>query len=235
MRPNRLAHALRERGVGPGIIVGMQMHNGTEYIEAMLAAFKLRAVPVNMNYRYVRTSSRTCTTTPGIVALVFDGDLLAASGTPQLRQPEPIPLVIVVDDATTRHEGSTSDTSGPLGARGASETVPGRSGDDLYLAYTGGTTGMPKGVVWRHEDIFFAAMGGGDPTTLAGPSRDPDEIIDRVLEVGTVMLSVAAARCTSSAQWGAFSILFGGGTVVLAAPGEPRPARGRGHSSAPST
>ena len=56
-----------------------------------------------------------------------------------------------------------------IAAASAERDFAGRSGDDLYIAYTGGTTGMPKGVVWRHEDIFFAAMGGGDPTTLAGP------------------------------------------------------------------
>ena len=66
--------------------------------------------------------------------------------------------------------------------------MPGRSGDDVYLAYTGGTTGQPKGVVWRHEDIFFAAMGGGDPTTALGPIGEPDELVDRIIDPGIVML-----------------------------------------------
>ena len=72
--------------------------------------------------------------------------------------------------------------------------------------------------MWRHEDIFFAAMGGGDPTTAQGPISRPDELPERVLPVGAVMLLLPPLTHVS-AQWGAFSILFGGGTVVLAAPG----------------
>jgi 3-oxocholest-4-en-26-oate---CoA ligase len=99
----------------------------------------------------------------------------------------------------------------------------GRSGDDRYLAYTGGTTGRPKGVMWRHEDIFFAAMGGGDPTTTLGPISRPDELPQRVLPVGAVMLLLPPLAHVS-AQWGAFQILFGGGTVVLTSPGSLDPS-----------
>ena len=100
--------------------------------------------------------------------------------------------------------------------------VPGRSGDDLYLAYTGGTTGQPKGVLWRHEDIFFAAMGGGDPTTALGPIGEPDELVDRIMDPGIVMLC-APPLVHVSAQWGLFQTLFGGGTVVLSAPNSIEP------------
>ena len=72
--------------------------------------------------------------------------------------------------------------------------------------------------MWRHEDIFFAAMGGGDPTTVQGPISHPDEIVERVLPTGAVMLLMPPLMHVS-AQWGAFSILYGGGTVVLRSPG----------------
>jgi acyl-CoA synthetase (AMP-forming)/AMP-acid ligase II len=73
-------------------------------------------------------------------------------------------------------------------------------------------------VLWRHEDIFFAAMGAGDPTTLLGPVTDADQVVARLLPVGIVMLLTPAAG-TVSAQSGAFSTIYGGGKVVLAAPG----------------
>ena len=89
-----------------------------------------------------------------------------------------------------RFPRSRARSSTPLRSTGAhrQRDFGPRSGDDLYIAYTGGTTGLPKGVLWRHEDIFFAAMGGGDPTTLQGPIAEPDEIVERVLPVGVVML-----------------------------------------------
>jgi len=71
-RANRLAHHLRSAGVGPGDHVGLQLMNGTEYLEAMLAAFKLRAVPVNINYRYVEAELEYLYDNADIVALVYD-------------------------------------------------------------------------------------------------------------------------------------------------------------------
>ena len=88
----------------------------------------------------------------------------------------------------------------------------GRTSDDLYCACTGGTTGMPKGVMWRHEDIFFASLGGGG--MLQGPIQRPEELSDRVTEVGVAML-VTPPLMHVSAHWAAFQTLFGGGKVVM--------------------
>ena len=74
---------------------------------------------------------------------------------------------------------------------------------------------MPKGVVWRHEDIFFAALGGGDPTQMEGPIASPGDLPGRIPDVGGVMMQTPPLMHVS-AHWGALQSLFGGGTAVLA-------------------
>jgi acyl-CoA synthetase (AMP-forming)/AMP-acid ligase II len=90
----------------------------------------------------------------------------------------------------------------------------GRQPDDLYCVYTGGTTGMPKGVLWRHEDIFFGAMGGGDPMQMGNTITQPDELPSRIPAVGLTGL-VTPPLMHASAQWTAFSLFFGGGKIVF--------------------
>ena len=220
-RANRLAHALAARGVGPGDHVGLQMQNGVEYLETMLAAYKLRAVPVNVNYRYVESELAHLYDDADLVGLVYHRTFAPRIRAALALTPVPGPLLVVDDGGSDVIDGSLGYEE-VLAAAAAERDFSGRSGDDLYIAYTGGTTGMPKGVVWRHEDIFFAGMGGGDPTTLEGPISHPDEIVDRVLPTGAVMLLLPPLMHVS-AQWGAFSILYGGGTVVLASPGSLDP------------
>ena len=109
------------------------------------------------------------------------------------------------------------EVGGLRGGAGRGTAAPGLVGphrDDLYIAYTGGTTGMPKGVVWRHEDLFFAALGGGDPDARQGPDHRPDELPGRSASPRMVQLC-APPLMHVSAHWGAFNSFFGGGTVVL--------------------
>jgi acyl-CoA synthetase (AMP-forming)/AMP-acid ligase II len=218
-RATRFAHALAARGVGRGDHIGLQLHNGAEYLEAMLAAYKLSAVPVNVNYRYVESELAYLYEDADLAALVYHRVFADRIGSALERSAVTRPLLVVVDDDSGNDPvaGSLAYEEVLAGASPARDFT-GRSGDDLYIAYTGGTTGMPKGVMWRHEDIFFAAMGGGDPTTRQGPISHPDEIVERVLPTGAVMLLIPPLMHVS-AQWGAFAILYGGGTVVLASPG----------------
>jgi acyl-CoA synthetase (AMP-forming)/AMP-acid ligase II len=215
-RANRFAHYLSTAGIGAGDHVGLQLFNGSEYLEAMLAALKLRAVPININYRFVENELAYLYDNADIVALVYDASLgervaAARGGAPLLRN------LIVVDDS----DGAATDAvdyGAALESGSPDRDFGPRSNDDLYIAYTGGTTGLPKGVLWRHEDIFFAGMGGGDPTTLLGPITDANGIAERILPIGIVML-LAPPLVHVSAQWGALSTIYGGGKVVLTAPG----------------
>jgi 3-oxocholest-4-en-26-oate---CoA ligase len=214
-RANRLADTLRRLGVGAGDHIGLQLLNGSEYLEGMLAAFKLSAVPVNVNFRYVEAELRHLYVDADLVAVIHhrrfaDRVAQAADGADLLRH-----LVVVDDDSGVTVPSGAVDYESAL-AESATERPDGsgRTGDDRYIAYTGGTTGLPKGVVWRQEDIFFAAMGGGDVFQSGNFIKTPEEIVERIPEAGATILTTPPLMHVS-AQWGVFSQLFGGGRIVF--------------------
>ena len=174
-RANRLAHHLAAQGIGPGDHVGIYAYNSVEWVETAWAVFKLRAIWININYRYVKDELRYLLTNADLKALVHQREFspLVTALLPELPD---LRHVIVIEDG--------SDVDPTPGAIGYEEALADqsperdfgpRTGDDLYILYTGGTTGMPKGVVWRHEDVFYALGGGTDPVTNAaddGPGGD---------------------------------------------------------------
>ena len=217
-RANRVAHHLAGIGVRAGDHVGLMLRNGTEYLEVMLGCFKLSAVPINVNYRYVQRELAHLLGDADLVALVYHRGFAAAVGDARDAAPD-LRHLLVVDDASNADVLPGSAPYGDaLAAASPARDFTGRSGNDVYCAYTGGTTGLPKGVLWRHEDIFFAAMGGGDPQLSGRPISDPDEMSDRIPQIGLVQL-LTPPLMHVAAQWGAFQVLFGGGTVVLPTPG----------------
>ncbi|MFJ3954147.1 acyl-CoA synthetase [Streptomyces libani] len=181
---NRLAHHLSDHGIGPGRHVGLHLYNGIEYLQAAYACLKIRAVPVNVNYRYVEEELAYLYRDADLAALVFDAEFtarvaaalprapglrhLVRVGTPPDGAPEPRITPVALTDAEA--SGSPARGFGP------------RSADDRIVIYTGGTTGLPKGVMWRHEDIFFSGMGGGAPT--GEPVKRPQELAERVAAGG---------------------------------------------------
>ena len=200
-RANRLAHWLIDRGVQPGQHVGLYLQNCPEYVEAMLAAYKIRAVPINVNFRYVAEELRY---------LFNDADLVGV-----LYQPEYADRLAEVTTDTPRLGWSLAigpDYEEALAASSPQRDFGARSGDDHYVLYTGGTTGMPKGVLWRQEDAFFACMGGGDPSRPEITSVG--ELVERIAPEQTTFLTLAplmhAAGC-----WTVMIYLLGGNRVVL--------------------
>ena len=178
-RSNALAHTLRDLGVQPGDAVGLYSRNTIEAVEAMLAIFKARAVMANINYRYVEHELEHLFTDSGMKVVIHEDrytdrvcNVLSESATD-------ITARIVIGD-----EPGESATLGE--ARGGVDVLDyreavekgrtdrdfeDRSNDDLYMLYTGGTTGKPKGVVWRQEDVW-RVLGGGIDWYTGTPVED---------------------------------------------------------------
>lgn len=216
-RANQLAHHLEGLGVGPGERVGLQLVNGTEYIEGMLACFKVRAVPVNVNYRYLAGELEYLYRDAGLTGLVFHGRF-APAVSEALGALTETKVLLEVSEAGGPRSDVGMDYEHALRSAPDGRGFPRRRRDDLYCVYTGGTTGMPKGVLWRHDDIFFAAMGGGDPLSLGDHITAPEELASRVLHPGITALAIPPFM-HAAGHWLAFSTLFGGGTVVTTAGG----------------
>ena len=215
-RTDRLAHALLDAGVRPGDHVGIFARNCVEWAETMFALYKMRAVPVNVNYRYVEDELRYLFGNADMVAVVYQqeyGPLIARSRDAQPR----LARFFRIDD------GSGADDAAlvPVGyeeavaAGSPAKDLPERSGDDIYLLYTGGTTGKPKGVMWRQEDVFFALGGGIDAFTnvkVTSPTALSDKI-DPAAPGGLVFMPVPPLM-HGAGQFGTFRALFEGNTVV---------------------
>ncbi|HTM19433.1 MAG TPA: acyl-CoA synthetase [Kofleriaceae bacterium] len=198
-RANQAAHLLRRLGVGAGQHVGLHLYNGHEFVELMLGTLKLRAVPINLNYRYVAAELRTLCADADLAAVVTEADLL-----PVVREAAPDLRAIATGDDYERR----IDDSSPA------RDFPARSGDDLYIIYTGGTTGQPRGVMWRQEDMFFAGLQGGRPG--GDPVTRPEEMIEYAADPEVALnILPAAPFIHGAAQWGAWISLFTGGKVVL--------------------
>ncbi|OKJ51814.1 acyl-CoA synthetase [Streptomyces sp. CB02115] len=179
---NRIAHHLIDAGIRPGEHLGLHLYNGVEYLQTVLGALKARIVPVNVNYRYVEEELVYLYRDADLAALVFDGEFdervaAAAPQAPGLRHlvrvgpaPAAPPAVPVVPFTEAERSGGSGRGFAP------------RSADDQFIIYTGGTTGMPKGVMWRQEDLFFSGLGGGAPT--GEPVKAPQELAERVAAGG---------------------------------------------------
>lgn len=224
----QIADFLASRGVRPGDHVGLHLYNSAEFLTASIAALKLRAVPINVNYRYVAAELRHIIEDAELVAIVtqagFLGDVQQASeGNLRLQ------TVIAVPDPLG-HEGPSpiaTINSIPwqqaLIAGDPARAFEQRSNDDLYIIYTGGTTGMPRGVMWRHEDLVFAALQGGRPG--GDDIESPDEL-RAIIAAGDTRMNIhgAAPMIHGAAQLATWICLFTGGTVCLV-PGRSFDAR----------
>jgi acyl-CoA synthetase (AMP-forming)/AMP-acid ligase II len=203
---NRLAHHLESVGVEPGQHVAVQLYNGVEYAVALLAALKIRAVPINVNYRYVESELLYIYRDSDSVVLMYDpefDDRVAATigDAPKLRHfisvggPSALPGAVRYEDA--------------LAAQPATRGFPARSSDDTYIIYTGGTTGMPKGVMWGTEDLLFAFWN----PTFPRPGK-PQDVVDQAANGGPMVMMPIAPLMHGAAQMATWIGWFMGATLV---------------------
>ena len=225
-RATRLAHGLASLGVGPTDHVGVFMYSRPEYLETMVASYKIRAVPINVNYRYVADELFYLFDNADLVALVLEASFAPVVAAILDRLPRLRHLILVED-------GSESGSALPdamayenlLAANSPVLDFGPRSGDDAYIAYTGGTTGKPKGVVWRQEDIFFATMTPGvevvKPEDVADNAVAPIHprlraLADAGVEVPDMYVSYALGPLMHvSGHWSAWGAMLSGGVIVL--------------------
>ena len=211
-RANRFASFLRSQGIGHGDHVGFHLYNGTEFVEGMLACLKLRAVPINLNYRYTAKELGYLYENADLVGVVTQQELLplaTAAGTVNT-------LVALADDSGVPSPEGTFDYDQVLAAGSPARDFGPRSGDDLYIVYTGGTTGMPKGVMWRQEDLFFAGLQGGNPGD--DPLERPEQIVDRAQDEELALhILPTAPFIHGAAQFAGWICLNTGGKLIIQA------------------
>jgi fatty-acyl-CoA synthase len=226
-RTRRLANALGTSGLGASpngreSIEGHESHedhlaiylyNGNEYLESMLGAFKARVGPINVNYRYVAEELQYLLDNGKAKAIVYHSQFAPtlAEVLPQL--PE-LKLLLQVDDESGNdllpgaqwYEDALAAAS-PERPACADSWSP----DDLYILYTGGTTGMPKGVLWRQHDIFLSVMGGA----VAGMPHESLESVVQAAKAGAMRVMPAAPFMHGAGHWIAFLAMNGGNAVVI--------------------
>ncbi len=213
-RANGVARVLLDRGAQEQDKVAQYLYNGTEYLESMFATFKAGMAPINTNYRYLDDELVYLWDNGDVVAVVFHGSFTERIEGIRDRVPR-VTTWLWVDDGS----GPCPEWAVPYedaAAAGTTEPVAGpwgRDGDHLLLLYTGGTTGMPKGVMWRQDDLFRAIVA----TFVAGVKEAPDQDLDVFRNAVTAPGPRGLPACPLMHGTGCFTqliILSGGGCSV---------------------
>ena len=225
-RSNRLAAYLHSRGLGcrterselPGHeagqdLLGLYAYNGNEFVEALFGSFAARVAPFNVNYRYVKNELQYLLADSGASALLYHAAFAprVAEVLPDL--PNLRVLIQIADDSGNELVYGAVDYE-RIVAKPVDPPPVQHSPDDLYVLYTGGTTGMPKGVLWRQHDIFMTSFGGRDLMTGQFVSS-ADEIVARVTAGPGTKVMVLPPLIHGAAQWTVMMAVTTGQTIVF--------------------
>lgn len=211
-RADRLAAGLAAQGVKRGDTVGLYLMNSPAFLEGFIAAAKLGAVPYNVNYRYRADELRYLFANAQSAAILHGAEF--SDVVREVRGDIPtLKVSVAVDD------GSGDDISGSLAYEDLLRTEPAgpyeRNEEDILLTYTGGTTGMPKGVMWPHRAFLFACAGGAGYFNPAGPVVVPEDIADRAANGYPLKMMPLAPLMHAAAVWATWSALLNGLTIIL--------------------
>jgi acyl-CoA synthetase (AMP-forming)/AMP-acid ligase II len=215
---NQLAHYLADQGVGRGDHVGIYAKNSVEHVVALLAVFKIRAVAINVNYRYVEGELNYLFDNSDMVALLHErtyAPLVAVTAPKHER----LTTVVAMPDPTEPHSDADVAAYGGVlwddALEGCSpeRDFAERSPDDVYIVYTGGTTGSPKGVMWRHED-FWRVLGGGIDF-MTGERLEEYDQSKKAAESEPMVTFPLSPLMHGGAQAAMLMHLFGGHLTIL--------------------
>lgn len=214
---NKLAHYLQSRGISPGDHVGLYAKNSIEHVIALIAILKVRAVAINVNYRYVTAELEYLFNNADLVGIVHDrvyAPLIAevALKFPNLTTYVAVPNPLEPDDESDLSAFGGVTLAEAIAGQSAERDFGERSPDDLHIIYTGGTTGFPKGVMWRHED-FWRVLGGGIDFMTGEPLEEYDQS-KKALEPGLVTLPLSPLM-HGGAQASLLMHLFAGQVTIL--------------------
>ena len=227
-RSNRLAGYLHSRGLGCHTerstlaghevgqdLLGLYAYNGNEFVEALLGSFAARVAPFNVNFRYVKSELQYLLADSGATALIYH-----AAFAPRLAEilpdlPQLRVLIQIADDSGNALLDGAVDYESIIESSSPTSRVA-HSPDDLYVLYTGGTTGMPKGVLWRQHDIFMTSFGGRNIMT-GETVGSTDEIVARVAAGPGTKVLILPPLIHGAAQWSVMTAITTGQTLVFPA------------------
>ncbi|HWT47564.1 MAG TPA: acyl-CoA synthetase [Mycobacterium sp.] len=226
-RSNRLAAYLHSRGLGCHTersllagheagqdLLGLYAYNGNEFVETLLGSFQARVAPFNVNFRYVKSELQYLLRDSGATALVYHAAFAprvaeVLPDLPQLRV-----LIQIADDSGNDLLYGAVDYESIVTASSPASPPTQHSPDDLYVLYTGGTTGMPKGVLWRQHDIFMTSFGGRNLMT-GEPFGSIDEIVAGAAANPGTKLMILPPLIHGAAQWSVMTAITTGQSVVF--------------------
>ena len=217
-RSDALAAHFIAKGLGHQAKMAAFLYNGVEYLETYFAAFKAGVAPVNTNYRYGPEELVYLFSNADAEAIVFHASFAELVDQIRPRLPEVKAWVAVAEPghAVPAWADDYETVVAKVPAQRPVKAPWGRSGDDLLLLYTGGTTGMPKGVMWRQDDLFQVLGGGGNAVLSLAPVTSIGELIARHAAPEHIRPTslIAAPLMHGTGQFSAFINFFNGGTVA---------------------
>ena len=197
--------------------LALYLHNGNEYLEGMIGGYKARVAPFNVNYRYVAEELEYLLNDAKAAAIIYHSAFAETLAAVRPNVPSLKVLLQVADESGAELLEGAKWYEEALAA--APDTldqsvIDSWSPDDLYILYTGGTTGMPKGVLWRQADIFIAAL-GGRPFGAPDAWESLDALVEAAAAGGGTSTIPAPPFMHGAAHWSAFHCFCGGGRVIV--------------------